>query len=85
MPDAVLVSYTFDSSPSGSYDTINNTCGFRLDFFNHHWSVFTRLNINQNYGAQNLVVQDLNDLVVGTEATWRFLRAARLQLECRPR
>ena len=75
MPDTVLVSYNFDASPSGSYDTLNNACGVRLDFFDHHWSVYGRLNINQNYGSGNLTVQNLQDWVIGTEGNWRFIRA----------
>jgi hypothetical protein len=75
MPDTVLVSYTFNASPSGGYDTLNNACGLRLDFFNYHWSVFTRFNLNRNYGAGDIPVQDLNDFVAGTEGNWRFIRA----------
>jgi hypothetical protein len=75
MPDAVLVSYNFSASPSGAYDTLNNACGLRLDFFDHHWSVYTRFNVNRNYGGENLLLQDLNDWVSGTEANWRFIRA----------
>jgi hypothetical protein len=75
MPNAVLVSYNFLASPSGGYETINNACGLRFDFFNYRWSIFTRLNINQNYGGEELLLQDLTDWVVGTEVNWRFLRA----------
>lgn len=75
MPNTVLISYNFIASPSGSYDTINNACGLRLDFFNNHWSVYTRFTVSRNSGAENLVVQDLNTYVFGTEGNWKALRA----------
>ncbi len=75
LPNSVYVRYDFNSSPSGAYDTLNNSAGFRLDFFNNLWSVNARLNLTRNYGDTALVVQDLNDLVLGTEVNWRFLRA----------
>jgi hypothetical protein len=75
LPDSVYVRYDFYSGPSGAYDTLNNGTGLRLDFFNQLWSIYARLNLNRNYGATSLVVQDLNDLVMGTEVNWRFLRA----------
>ncbi len=75
MPDAVLVSYSFISSPSGSYQTLNNGSGLRFDFFEHLVSVYGRYNYIRNYGATDILVQDLDDLVVGGEVNWRFLRA----------
>ena len=75
LPDAVLVSYNFIASPSGSYDTLNNACGLRLDFFDNHLSAYTRFNLSRNNGAANLVVQDLNILVIGAEGHWKALRA----------
>lgn len=75
LPDSVYAHYDFYASPSGAYDSLNNAAGLRLDFFNNLWSVYARLNVNRNFGAANLVVQDLNDLVIGTEVNWRFLRA----------
>lgn len=75
MPNSVLISYSFEASPSGSYDTLNNVAGIRLDFFDHHWSLFARFNMNRNYGNAGLTVQNLNDYVFGTDGTWRFLRA----------
>ena len=75
LPDNVYVSYNYNSGASGAYDTLNNTAGLRLDFFNNLWSIYARLNLNRNYGSSDLVVQDLNDLVLGTEVNWRFLRA----------
>jgi len=75
MPNSVLVDYSFYSSPSGAYNTINNACGLRLDFFDHHWSVYTRLTINDNSGDEYLTVQDLTAFVVGTEGNWRWFRA----------
>jgi hypothetical protein len=75
VPDNVLISYNFIASPSGSYDTLNNTCGLRFDFFDNHWSIYTRHTMTRNDGAANLVVQDLNIFVLGTEGRWKALRA----------
>lgn len=75
MPNTVLVSYNFDSSPSGAYDTLNNSLGVRFDFFNNHWAVYARFNLNENSGDADVPVNNLNDFVFGTEVTWRFLRA----------
>jgi hypothetical protein len=74
MPDSVLVSYSYNASPSGGYDSINDACGVRFDFFNHHWGLYARLQVNRNYGDIVLPVQNLNDFVVGTDASWRFIR-----------
>jgi hypothetical protein len=75
MPDAVLVNYSFQASPPGSYGTLNNALGVRFDFFDNHWALFTRFNVNQNYGGENMSLQNLDDFVVGTEGNWRFIRA----------
>ena len=75
MPADVVVSYNFEASASGAYDTLINGSGVRLDFFNHHWSVYTRLSLNRNHGDTTLLLQNLNDWVAGSEATWRVLRA----------
>lgn len=74
MPNAVLVSYSFASSPSGSYDTLNNGSGIRFDFFDNLFGVYTRYNLIRNYGAENLLVQNLDDVVFGGDVTWRCLR-----------
>jgi hypothetical protein len=75
LPDSVFVSYQFDSGSSGSFDTINDAAGIRFSFFNDLWSVYTRLNLIRNSGTGNVVVQDLTDIVVGTEIRWRRLIA----------
>ena len=74
MPDSVLVSYSFISTPSGDYNTVNNGCGIRFDFWDNLLGLYTRYNVVQNYGAEQLLVQNLNDVVVGSEVNWRFLR-----------
>ena len=75
MPTSVLVSYSFDASPSGAYDTINNACGIRVDLFKNLWSVYGRFNTVHNYGSEFLLVQNLDDFVGGTELSWHYLRA----------
>lgn len=71
--DTVMVSYFYDSPP-GSYDTVNNAFGIRVDLFENLWSVYLRLNTVRNSGALSSVVQDLDDLTAGTEVNWRALR-----------
>lgn len=75
MPDSVFVRYDFNPGSPGEYDTLNNACGLRVDFFNQLWGVYTRYVLNQNSGDPGVVVQDLNDFVIGTDVNWRFLRA----------
>lgn len=75
LPDSVYVHYDFDASDSGAYETLNHAFGVRLDMFNGLWSVYARLNNNRNYGAKDIVVQDLDDIILGTELHWRFARA----------
>jgi hypothetical protein len=71
----VFANYQFVAGSSGAYDTLDNACGIRFNFFNDLWSVYSRLNIRRNYGADNLVVEDLNDLIVGSEVRWRRTQA----------
>jgi hypothetical protein len=73
--NSIWASYNFVASPSGSYDTVNNACGLRLDFFNNHASLYARHTLTWNDGAEDLVVQDLNILVFGAEGHWKALRA----------
>jgi len=71
----VYVSYNYNTSPSGSYDTISEGFQVRLDFFNGLLGVYGNVNSVQNSGSVGVVVQDLTSYEAGADVSWRFLRA----------
>jgi hypothetical protein len=77
IPDGstVRVDYSAVSQPSDSYSTSDNQFQLRLDFFDGLVGIYGRLNLQDNYGGESLVLENINDQVVGADLTWRWLRA----------
>jgi hypothetical protein len=71
----VYVSYSYNTSPSGSYDTYSEALEVRLDFFNGLLGVYGNANSVQNDASAGLVVQDVTSYEAGADVSWRFLRA----------
>jgi hypothetical protein len=72
---SIRVSYQAVVQPSDSFTTLANQFGFRLDLFNNLIGLYARVNLVDNRGGESMVLQDINDKVVGTDVTWRWLRA----------
>jgi hypothetical protein len=70
----VRVDYSVVSQPSDSYTTFANQFQVRLDFFDGLLGLYGRLNLQDNYGGQSLVLEEITDQVAGLDFTWRWLR-----------
>jgi hypothetical protein len=71
----VTVTYYYESE-TGSYNSLNNAFGIRLDLMDNLWGLYLRLGTVRNSGAASSMVQDLNDLVSGTDLMWHNLRGS---------
>lgn len=71
----VSIDYDADPSPSGSYETINDTFQIRFDLFNNFWGLYGRVNWLGSNARSDLRVQDLLSFTFGTDVSWRWLRA----------
>jgi len=72
---SILADYTVAVRPSDSFTTIGNQVSFRLDLFDNLVGLYARWNVVNNHGGETLVLQNINDRIVGTDFTWRWLRA----------
>lgn len=72
---SVLVTYTAAAPPSDAYTTLSRAAQVRLELFDRVVALYGRLNRISNYGGDSLILQELTDMVVGAEFTWRWLRA----------
>jgi hypothetical protein len=70
----VLVDYTAQSQPSASFDAVESKFGLRLNLLDRALAVYFRYHDISNFGGEDLVLQDLHDLTVGVESSWRALR-----------
>lgn len=71
----VLVDYRAESQPSDRFSTREQLYGVRLDFFDRLLGIYARRFLIENRGAENLVLQDVDDVVFGMDLTWKGLRA----------
>lgn len=71
----VLVDYTYLASPSGSYNTLNESFHIRFSLWDNLWGLYGRLNVVANDAPPELLVEDLNIYTMGTDVSWRSLRA----------
>lgn len=72
---AILVDYQVLLPPSDDFSTLSEAVSVRLDLFDNLLGFYARLNLVQNYGGENLVLQNIFDKVVGVEFSWRWARA----------
>jgi len=72
---AVLVTYTADSPPSGSFTAYGRALQVRITLFDELLAVYGRLNQIDHTGAKFLVLQNVSDRVAGAELKWGWLQA----------
>ena len=69
--DAVAVSYSVQTNPSGSYSVFSDEARISLRFWHERAEVYARYNLTQNQSAsQDFVLQDLQEYSVGADVAW---------------
>lgn len=71
----VLVNYTVQSQPSGSYSTFSDQCQIRLDLFNGLIGVYSEIGTVDNHSAEDFVLENTFNTLSGVDVTWRWLQA----------
>ena len=71
----VVVNYTVQSQPSGSFTTFTEQFQVRLDMFNGLLGIYTELGSVENHSAASFVLENSFDTLSGVDLTWRWLRA----------
>ena len=70
----VLVDYVALLDPSGSYWSINNGLGFRLDFWDGRFALYGRWTTLNYSGADELDLRWTNDRLIGADSSWGWFR-----------
>ncbi len=74
--DAVTVSYTAASNPSGSYSVLSDDAHISLRFWHDRAEIYARYNFVRNQtSAADFVLQDVNEFEAGANVEWHNLRA----------
>ncbi|MDB6028070.1 MAG: hypothetical protein JWM68_4293 [Verrucomicrobiales bacterium] len=71
----VLVDYQVIPTGAGSYDSLNELFQIRFDLFKNLWGLYARVNLYDNNAPMDLRVQRLMSYNIGSDVTWRWLRA----------
>lgn len=71
----VRVDYTATAQPSDSFHTIAHQMQARLDFFNGLVGIYGYLNLQENEGGESIILEDVNDKVIGLDLAWRWFRS----------
>ncbi|HWQ90783.1 MAG TPA: hypothetical protein VN673_03860, partial [Clostridia bacterium] len=74
-PTAVLVDYDAEPVPPGSYDTFTQSYLVRFELWKNLLGIYGRLTLSDNNAREDLRVQEFINYAVGTDFTWRGLRA----------
>lgn len=75
-PNAVvLVDYDAIPTPSGNYETVTEGFEVRLEFWQGLLGVYGRVNLSLNNAPSELRIQNVHAYTVGSDLTWRWLRA----------
>jgi hypothetical protein len=70
----VLVTYTVQSNPSGTYETFANQFQIRLDLFNGLGDIYSSLSKVENYtNSPGFVLENITQFQAGTDFQWRGL------------
>jgi hypothetical protein len=70
----ILVTYTIQSNPSGSYSTFNNDSQVRLDFWGGLVGIYARYSFTDNHASSpDFVLQDDREFQAGADFNWRGL------------
>jgi hypothetical protein len=73
-PD-VVVDYQAKPTPAGHYEQITDTFGVRFELWKNFWGIYGRFSSARNNAPKELGVQSLAIYTVGSDVTWRWLRA----------
>jgi hypothetical protein len=73
--DIVLVDYRAEPTPAGSYESVTETFQIRFDLWKDLWGIYGRLNLWRNNADRDLRVPNLTSYAIGTDVSWRWLRA----------
>ncbi len=72
---SVLVNYTVQAEPSGSYTTFSDQVQLRLDLFNGLADVYSGLGWVENQAPADFVLENSFSTLSGFDFNWRWLRA----------
>ncbi|MEI6568024.1 MAG: hypothetical protein WCR20_15200, partial [Verrucomicrobiota bacterium] len=73
--DSVVADYQAEPTPEGNYEALSESVSIRIDFWNNLLGIYSRLNLFANNASKELRVQDLLSFAVGTDLSWRWMRA----------
>jgi hypothetical protein len=74
LPTTILVTYTIQTNPSGSYSTFNDESHVRLDFFGGLVGIYARYNFTDNHAnSPAFVLQDDEEYQTGADFHWHGL------------
>jgi hypothetical protein len=71
----LVVDYQAAPQGSGTVDGQLSDAEIRLDLFHGMWGMYGRYTGANYSGPPTIVVQDVNSFAIGTDLTWRWLRA----------
>jgi len=73
--NVVLVTYTVEPNPSGSYSTLANQSQIRLDLWNGLLGLYARYSFTENYnGSSGFILEDVSEFQGGADCYWRGVR-----------
>ena len=71
----VLVSYNATPTGAGTYDSVTDSAGVRVDLWDKLWGLYARMNLIRNNAPRDVMALDKTSYTVGTDVTWQWLRA----------
>ncbi|MCX6895040.1 MAG: hypothetical protein NTZ16_05975 [Verrucomicrobia bacterium] len=71
----VLVTYNAAQQPSAAYASVNNGVNFRIDFWNGRLGLYGRWTKLDYYGGDGLVLDAMDNKLIGVDTSWRWFRA----------
>lgn len=75
MDNTVVVDYEAEPTPSGAYETLNDTFTARVDLWNNLWGIYGRVSSLTSNAREEMRVQSIFSYAVGTDVNWRWMRA----------
>ena len=71
----VLVDYRTEPLGAGSYESLSESFQIRFELFTNLWGIYGRFNFWRNNADSELRVPNLTSYALGTDLSWRWLRA----------
>ena len=73
---SVLVNYTVQPNPTGSYSVMSDQFQIRLDFWGQRAGIYARYNYAENYASTPaFILENISELQAGADVSWRGFRA----------